>query len=103
LGDVALECTEQDLVTFSPPSGQTCFEYAAAFLDATDGYLTNPNATAACSYCQSTSGADYIKNLGYSNDTKWRDWGIFIVFNVSTIALVYFATWFFKIRPLYKK
>lgn len=90
-------------MTFSPPSGQTCLAYATAFLDIAGGYLTNPEATVDCRYCKSTTGADYIENLGYSNNTKWRDWGIFIIFNISTTALVYFATWWFKIRPLYKK
>lgn len=103
MGDLPLQCVESDLITFSPPAGQACLEYAGAFLETSAGYLVNNDGLTNCLYCPSSSGSDYIENLGYLNETKWRDWGIFVVFSVTTVGTAYLMVWIFKIRPLYRK
>ncbi len=43
----------------------------------------NPNDTADCGYCPYASGSEYLETLGISPDTKWRNFGIFLVFCVT--------------------
>ncbi|KAL8279014.1 hypothetical protein RQP46_008683 [Phenoliferia psychrophenolica] len=99
---LVVKCTEGDLTRFNVPVGQTCAEYAAPFLATAVGYLSNPEDTSNCGYCQMSSGGDYVGNFGYKYDQKWRDWGIFICFCVSNVAVIYGATWYTRIRPLFK-
>lgn len=97
-----ITCTQEQLTRFQPPPGSTCAAYAADFLRTATGYLDNPSATADCGYCQYSTGADYVSNLGYEYGDRWRDWGVGLCFCVSNIAFFYALVWFFKVRPLYK-
>src|SRR5208282_5618394 len=51
LNKVPVVCDRSELVTFDPPSGQSCGVYSAEFLSTALGYLVNPNATTNCQYC----------------------------------------------------
>lgn len=74
-------------------TGQTCGDYAASYMSSAPGYIDNPNAMTDCYYCPSSSGLDYIHNLGYKDSQKWRDWGIFIVWCVSMVGSSFALTW----------
>lgn len=98
LHNVQVHCSQSDLAIFDPPSGQTCGQYAADFLQTAVGYLTNPEATVDCGYCAYTTGDDYAATMDLSFDKRWRDLGLCIVFCVSNTALIYFVTWFTRVR-----
>lgn len=98
LHNVQVHCSQSDLSIFDPRPGQTCGEYAADFLSTAAGYLSNPDATSNCGYCPYTTGDDYAATMDYSYNKRWRDLGLCIVFCVTNTALIYFATWFMRIR-----
>ncbi|KAM0747667.1 putative membrane protein of the ATP-binding cassette transporter superfamily [Meredithblackwellia eburnea MCA 4105] len=102
VSQIVVKCTESELTRFNVPAGETCLSYASAFLSTAVGYLSNPNDTSNCGYCQYSTGADYMAQLGYSFDHKWRDWGIFIVFAIANVGSIFGVTWFTRIRPLYR-
>ncbi|KAG0748729.1 hypothetical protein G6F57_001161 [Rhizopus arrhizus] len=87
--DLVVNCTEEDLLRFTPPPGQTCGEYTANFFaNGSPGYLANPEATQPeqCGYCTYKSGAEYYEtNMGWNAAHKWRNFGIlfaFFIFNI---------------------
>lgn len=47
------------------------------------GYLMNPDDTVDCGYCPYANGSEYLQTMGISPDTKWRNFGIFLVFCVT--------------------
>lgn len=99
LRPVPVNCSATDLAVFDPPSGQSCADYAAAFLARSTGYLVNPDATADCGYCPYSAGSEYAATMDFHVGQKWRDWGVFLVFAaVSNVALIYFVTWFTRVR-----
>lgn len=120
LGPLEVTCTSSELATFDPPTGQTCGEYLATFLETASGYLANPEATAGCGYCSMSTGQDYLDELGFEYSHRWRNWGVFLCFTVANIATIFAATWsvsrrrhapladyavfcrLMRIRPLYK-
>jgi ABC-type multidrug transport system permease subunit len=59
LNNIPVVCTPSELITFDPPSGQTCAAYAADYLNSALGYLVNGNATVDCQYC-SLSNSDGV-------------------------------------------
>ncbi|BGP40764.1 ATP-binding cassette transporter snq2 [Rhodotorula kratochvilovae] len=102
LGPLKITCKENEWATFLLPAGETCRSYAGAFLATAAGYVEDLDATGSCRYCAMSSGEDYLAQLGYSFANRWRDWGIFICFTAVNVLTVFGATWFLRIRLLYK-
>ena len=99
LGKIQIQCTEGEATIFNPPPGQTCGGYANPLVaNMGAGYITNPDATANCGYCQYASGAEYLATLNISPSDKWRDFGIFLVFVITNWALVYFFIYTVRVK-----
>ncbi len=109
LANQPIRCAAGEATLFDPPPGQTCGQYANAFVqNAGMGYITNPAATNSCGYCEYASGQEYLATLNISPDQKWRDFGIFLVFVFVNWFLVYFFIytvrvkgWTFGFGPLF--
>lgn len=88
-----VECKEGELSFFDPPSGKTCGEYMQEFFQSSPGYISNPNATANCGYCNVSVGDDYLKQRSVSYGNLWRNFGFYwayIVFNLFAMVVVYY-------------
>jgi len=96
LHDLKVTCAQSELVVFEPPSGETCQQWAGNFIASVGGYVTNPNATASCEYCQYAVGDDYYTPLGLSFDDRWRDFGILCLFLVSNSLITLVASRFLR-------
>lgn len=55
-----IECSSEELSVFNPPSGTTCGEYMAPYLQQAPGTLYNPSATQGCQYCQLDNADQYL-------------------------------------------
>ncbi|OMP84439.1 Brefeldin A resistance protein, partial [Diplodia seriata] len=93
LHGVEVRCAEGDLTRFDPPPGRSCGAYMQAYLERSSGYLVNPEAEADCKYCGYATGDEYAASLDFWWDKRWRDLGIFVVFCVSNIVLVFLVPW----------
>jgi ATP-binding cassette, subfamily G (WHITE), member 2, SNQ2 len=91
LHDLKVQCTQSELARFNPPAGQTCGEYAAAFLDTAIGYLANPDAISDCGYCQYSVGDGYLSTLGFNWSDRWKELGIFAAFIGSNLIILVLA------------
>ncbi|KAK6065954.1 ABC-2 type transporter [Seiridium cupressi] len=92
LANTSVACASNELVSISPPSGQTCGEYMSKYIDATGGYLLDSSATDSCSYCSIADTNVFLSSVSSSYDTRWRDFGIgmaFIVFNIAAALFLY--------------
>ncbi|KAI9697387.1 MAG: hypothetical protein M1836_004665 [Candelina mexicana] len=98
LDGIPVQCQQQEAAHFNPPSGQTCGDYARAFLVSAPGYIMNPSATSNCGYCPYSVGNDYLLSLNVEAKDKWPYFGIFLGFVISNMALVYFFIWSVRIR-----
>ncbi|KAF9087683.1 hypothetical protein BGX23_007952 [Mortierella sp. AD031] len=96
LHGLEVRCDPTEFSIFQPPAGQTCFQYAEAFLVRAPGYLNNHNATADCQYCQYSYGQNFYANLNMDIAHRWRNIGIACIFLVSNFALVILGVRFFK-------
>lgn len=84
-----------ELVQLNPPSGMTCAQYLNPFISSAGGYLVNPDATTACSFC-SMSTADQFLASGFNifYDHAWRNFGLmfaYIVFNVRLLSVFFIS------------
>lgn len=89
IGKQDVDCTPVELVTLTPPSGQTCGTYMQQYISSAGGYLTNPDASSACKFCSVRTTDQFLEanfNIEYSR--HWRDFGfvlVFVAFNVSIL------------------
>jgi len=92
--DRPIVCSQTELSIFSPPAGETCQQYLAAFLRTAPGYLQNPAATANCAYCQLSVGDQFLAGANIYYSQRWRNFGIFwayIFFNVFAAVVLYYG------------
>jgi ATP-binding cassette, subfamily G (WHITE), member 2, SNQ2 len=94
LHDFRVQCSQSELAIFNPPAGQTCGQYAAAFLKTAIGYIANPNATSDCGYCPYTVGDGYLATLGFDWSDRWKELGIFVCFIGSNLIILSLAARF---------
>jgi ABC-type multidrug transport system permease subunit len=92
IGGQLINCSDQELVTLQPPSGQTCGSFLAGYISHMGGYLTNSDAASDCRFCSSRTTDEWMGptfNIFYRH--HWRNFGIFcayIVFNVRRILFL---------------
>lgn len=89
VGRTEISCSSVEFIKINPPSGQTCVQYLNKFIDMSGGYLTNPNATTQCNFCQYRTTDQFLESRNVFYDNRWRSLGIFIgftAFNVSDKA-----------------
>ncbi|PRP87448.1 hypothetical protein PROFUN_00659 [Planoprotostelium fungivorum] len=96
LHPVQVTCNERDLLTYNVPAGETCGSYSAAFLARSTGYVTDPESTTNCSYCQYSSGQEYYESLGWSLDHRWRNFGLLWCYWTFNVFAAAFFVWLFK-------
>lgn len=91
LHDVPVQCAPEELNRFVAPSNTTCGEYMQPFFErGGPGYLVS-NATRACEYCAFKVGDEFYGPLGLSFDNRWRDLGIYIVYILSNLVILFVA------------
>ena len=99
LRDIPIQCGPGEAATFNPPPGLTCGQYAQPYVNSVGtGYLTDPDATSDCGYCQYASGVEYMASLNVKPSDKWKYLPIFLAFVISNWALVYFFVYTVRVK-----
>jgi hypothetical protein len=64
----------------------------ASYIDATGGYLENPDSTGNCSYCSIGDTDTFLAAVSAHPQYMWRNWGImwaYILFNIAGAVALY--------------
>lgn len=80
-----VHCSALELLSFSPPSGQTCGEYMSAWIAEAGGALSDPDATQSCEFCSISNTNTFLASVSSYYDQRWRNFGLmfaYIGFNV---------------------
>ncbi|CAE6385299.1 unnamed protein product [Rhizoctonia solani] len=96
LHGLSIICNANEFSVFQPPSGETCLQWAGDFVNATVGYLDNPNATSDCRYCPYSLGDDFYVGLDIKFDDRWRELGIMLAFIGFNIIVTLIASKLFR-------
>jgi ABC-type multidrug transport system permease subunit len=86
-------CAANEYQVFDAPSGSTCGEYVAEYLQAAGGYLVDPNATEQCQLCAIDNTDSFLSLVSIHFSNRWRDFGIlfvFIIFNIFAATGIYY-------------
>jgi ABC-type multidrug transport system permease subunit len=98
LANTKVVCASIEYLHFDPPSGKTCGDYMAPYINgspgvpAAGGYLLNDNATSDCSFCPIADTNVFLASVSSHYADRWRNFGImwaFIVFNIFGAVFMY--------------
>ncbi|KZL63583.1 abc-2 type transporter [Colletotrichum incanum] len=93
LANAPVTCSTTELLTFDAPSGSTCGEYMAEYIQNNGGYLVDNNAS-ECHFCGMADTNAFLLDMNMSFDNRWRDFGLvwaFCVFNIAAAAVLYWV------------
>ncbi|ODQ78977.1 hypothetical protein BABINDRAFT_38339 [Babjeviella inositovora NRRL Y-12698] len=100
LHDRPVVCSKVEMSYLNPPAGLTCSQYLAPFVQASQGYISNPNATESCGFCKYKVGDEYLSFLGMKHSELWRNVGLlwgYIAFNFFACVFLY---WLLRVHKV---
>lgn len=103
VSDTKVTCSDVEFLHFDPADNMTCGEYMAGFIQMAGGYVEDPLATSACSFCSLSDTNAFLQAVSVEPHQVWRDFGIlfaYILFNIFAAVLLY---WLFRVRSKVKK
>ncbi|KAJ7597296.1 ABC-2 type transporter-domain-containing protein [Mycena floridula] len=96
LTGLIIRCKSDEFAVFEPPSNQKCLQWAGEFVNATTGYIDNPNDTSGCRYCQYSKGDEFFLPLNMRYENRWRDCFIIFAFFIFNVIATVFASRFLR-------
>ncbi|CEQ38617.1 SPOSA6832_00050, partial [Sporobolomyces salmonicolor] len=96
LHGLEITCKESEFSLFSPPSGQTCVQWAGPYISAVGGYLNNPNDSTNCQYCTYAVGDQFYTPLDISFGDRGKYIGYFFAYLVFNCAVTVVASKFLR-------
>lgn len=93
-----VQCSNDELSVFQPPTGVTCQTYMAPYLQQAPGYLMNPSATSDCAYCSLSVADQFLSGVNIYWSQRWRNFGLMWVYVVFDIAAAVMLYYFFRVR-----
>ncbi|GAA5965734.1 hypothetical protein JCM21900_006739 [Sporobolomyces salmonicolor] len=89
LHGLEIACKESEFSTFTPPSGQTCEQWAGPYISAVGGYLNNPNDSTNCQYCTYAVGDQFYTplDISFGDRGKYRYFFAYLVFNCAVTVV----------------
>ncbi|GAA5917429.1 hypothetical protein JCM6882_008659 [Rhodosporidiobolus microsporus] len=92
LHGLEVSCRSSEFRVFDPPAGQTCSEWAGAYVSVAGGYLADLNATSGCQYCQYSSGDGFLQTMSLEYSKRGRDIGVFTAYCIFNCIVAVIAT-----------
>lgn len=93
-------CAQTELLTFDPPSGQTCGAYMTTYITTYGGYLVDSTANANCEFCSIQSTDVFLSTFGISYGDRWRNFGLMFVYIIFNIAAAIGLYWLARVVSL---
>ncbi|KAG4433363.1 hypothetical protein IFR05_011147 [Cadophora sp. M221] len=103
LGNTTVHCSPLELITLDTPSGQTCGQYLAAFMEVAGGTLANPEATQQCQYCTIANTTPLLANLDSFYEERWRNLGLLWIYVCFNAGAALFFYWLARVPKQWSK
>ena len=97
LSNTTVTCSPLETITLDTPSGETCGQYLAAFMELAGGTLSNPEATQKCQYCSIATTTPLLASLSIFYDDRWRNLGLLWVYVCFNAVAALFFYWLARV------
>lgn len=92
LKNAPVTCTNNEVLSFSAPNGQTCGDYLAPYIQSAGGYLLDSGSN-SCQFCPISETNTILQGVRFYPERGWQDFGIlwiYIFFNFAAATVVYY-------------
>ncbi|KAJ5521119.1 CDR ABC transporter [Penicillium fimorum] len=97
LTGTTVQCSSIEVLTVSPPGGQTCGGYLHPYIEAIHGTLLNPQASADCKVCTMSRTDQFLANLNMHYSDVPRNIGFLFVYIGFNIVAALFLYWLCRV------
>ncbi|KAJ5153604.1 CDR ABC transporter [Penicillium coprophilum] len=97
LSGTTVQCSSIEVLTLSPPDGQTCSDYLIPYIEATHGTLLNPEASMDCKICTMSQTDQFLGNLDMDYSDVPRNIGLLLVYIVFNIVMTFVVYWWTRV------
>jgi ATP-binding cassette subfamily G (WHITE) protein 2 (PDR) len=103
LGNTTVKCSPLEIISLDTPSGETCGQYLATYMELAGGNLLNPNATQQCQYCSISTTNPLLGTLSNLYSERWRNLGLLWVYVCFNAAAALFFYWLARVPKQWRK
>lgn len=103
LGNTTVTCSPLEIITLDTPSGETCGQYLAAFMEVAGGTLSNPEATQQCQYCSIATTTPLLASLSIFYGDRWRNLGLLWIYVCFNAVAALFFYWLARVPKQWRK
>lgn len=92
LGNLKVECSDNEFLKLNPPAHQTCGEFLSPYDEIFGGLVQNPDDDSECLYCPIQNSNVFLATVSAHYPDRWRNYGIlwaYIIFNILASLFVY--------------
>ncbi|KAH8667575.1 ABC transporter CDR4 [Tricladium varicosporioides] len=97
LGNIEILCASTELLHIEPPGNSTCGAYFYDYIFSAGGHIVNPESTSSCLFCPVTEANLLLRSFGIDTNTRWRDFGIFCMYPVANVAMMFLMYWLVRV------
>ncbi|KAJ5781341.1 hypothetical protein N7457_006501 [Penicillium paradoxum] len=97
LAKTSVECSSIELLTISPPRGETCSSYLDPYINALHGKLLNPTALRDCQICTMSTTNQFLASLSISDSDIGRNIAVLFVYVGFNVLAAVFLYWLFRV------
>ncbi|KAL5338916.1 ABC-2 type transporter-domain-containing protein [Aspergillus crustosus] len=97
LAGAEVQCSDIEILTIPPPSGEDCNSYLGPYANLTGGNILDSAPNGDCRMCATSSTDQYLGLLGINPDDLWRNVGILFVYVVFNAFAAVFLYWLIRV------
>ncbi|KAJ5765834.1 ABC multidrug transporter A-2 [Penicillium odoratum] len=90
-------CSDIEVLTVSPPSGQTCSAYLDSYVNTYHSTLLNGDATENCRLCAISTTDQFLAALNIYFSDHWRNIGLLFAYIAFNIFMAVFLYWLIRV------
>ncbi|KAJ5630294.1 ABC multidrug transporter A-2 [Penicillium longicatenatum] len=90
-------CSDIELLTIPPPTGQNCSQYLDFYATQYHATLLNPEATENCQLCSISTTDEFLAALNIYFSDHWRNIGLIFAYIIFNVFMAVFLYWLVRV------
>ena len=91
------QCSDIELLTLSPPNGESCSAFLDPYVKTYHATLLNGNATSDCQLCSISTTDEFLASINVYFSDHWRNVGLLFVYIGFNIFMAVFLYWLVRV------
>ncbi|KUJ19331.1 ABC transporter Cdr4 [Mollisia scopiformis] len=97
LANTSIRCSEIEFLRLNPPSGLTCGDYLAPYIQFAGGYVNDTAALTECLYCPFADSNSFLASRGINLVGLWKNFGYLLAYVFFNVAATFSIFWLARV------